>query len=148
MWTPTSRANRHGKSHTDEIFNRCSVRLCGLMSSGLFGRALRDARRRYRLNQRAFGKAVGVSQSAVTQWEHGTATPTIQHVFAAERVLGMPSGTLAGLLGFGPPSKTPPFVTGPRGVVDAMLADDALNDEQRQLLIGLYRQLCVPTRRR
>lgn len=45
-------------------------------------------------------------------------------MFAAEQALGLPSGSLAGLLGFGPPSKTPPSAPRQPGVVDAILADN------------------------
>lgn len=69
-------------------------------------------------------------------------------MFAAEQALGLPSGSLAGLLDFGPPSKTPPSTPRQPDVVDAILADDCLDDEQRQLLLSLYRQLHARRRRR
>ncbi|SRR6266498_93590 len=126
------------------------------MSAASFGRALADARRRRRLSQRALGAAVGVRQSAVTQWERGITTPKIEHVFAVEQALGLPSGALARLLGYGPPSDTPPLTLRQPTVVtlrqptvvDTILADKGLDDEQRQLLIGLYRQLQARPRRR
>ena len=74
------------------------------MSTPWFGRALADARRRKQLSQRQLGHAIGVRQSAITQWERGLVIPRNAHVFAAEQALTLPPGSLACLLGFGPPT--------------------------------------------
>ena len=109
------------------------------MSTPWFGRALADARRRKQLSQRQLGQAIGVRQSAVTQWERGVVIPRNAHVFAAEQALTLPPGSLACLLGFGPPIDSPPPAPPQPAVVDAIAADEDLDDQQRQLLLGLYR---------
>jgi len=108
------------------------------MSTPWFGRALADARRRKQLSQRQLGQAIGVRQSAVTQWERGVVIPRNAHVFAAEQALTLPPGSLACLLGFGPPTDRPPPAPPQPSVVEAIDADEDLDDQQRQLLLDLY----------
>ncbi len=109
------------------------------MSTTSFGIALAEARQHRRLSQRRLGEAIGVRQSAITQWERGVVIPSNQHVFGAEQALTLPPGSLACLLGFGPPIDRPPPAPPPPSVVDAIAADEDLDDQQRQLLLGLYR---------
>ncbi len=104
-----------------------------------FGLALAEARQHRRLSQRRLGEAIGVRQSAITQWERGVVIPSNEHVFAAEQALKLSPGSLARLLGFGPPSDSPPPASPQPTVADAIEADEDLDDEQRQLLLGLYR---------
>jgi len=108
------------------------------MSTPAFGRALADARQRRHLRQRQLGHAIGVRQSAITQWERGLVTPRNQHVLAAEQALNLPPGSLACLLGFGPPTDSPPPAPPQPSVVEAIDADEDLDDQQRQLLLDLY----------
>ena len=68
--------------------------------SKAFGERL--AQLRGELTQREVGDAVGVSASAVGQWEKGVTTPTADKVFALEDYFVVP-GELAALLGFGRP---------------------------------------------
>src|SRR6266545_7458153 len=109
------------------------------MSTTSFGRALADARRRRHLRQRQLGHAIGVRQSAITQWERGLVIPRNEHVLAAEQALTLPPGSLACLLGFGPPTDRPPPAPPQPAVAEAIAADEDLDDQQRQLLLGLYR---------
>jgi transcriptional regulator with XRE-family HTH domain len=112
-----------------------------------FRRQLIAARKARKLSQHDLGRMVDVEQSAVTQWETGKTTPARERVFAIEYALGLPQGTLAQFLGFGPARGTPVTfrqVT----VTDAILADERLTPHQRQLLIALYRELTSMARRR
>jgi len=108
------------------------------MSTTSFGIALAEARQHRRLSQRRLGEAIGVRQSAITQWERGVVIPSNQHVFGAEQALKLPPGSLACLLGFGPPIDSPPPAPPQPSVVEAIDADEDLDDQQRQLLLDLY----------
>jgi len=112
-----------------------------LPGSASFGQALAAARQRQQLSQQTLAEAVGVKQSSVTQWERAATTPSNQHVFAVERVLKLQPGALARFLGFGPPIDAPSPNQQPPDVVDGILADQGLDEERRDLLIRLYRQL-------
>lgn len=73
-----------------------------------FGIALRRARERAALSQRALGAAVakeeGLSEpitgQAVGLWERGASEPGRDRIATIERVLGLPSGELAQRLGY------------------------------------------------
>lgn len=59
------------------------------MEERSFGRALRDARRAKRLNQRQLGEVVGVAQQAVSQWEAGKTEPDLGTVVSLASALGI-----------------------------------------------------------
>src|SRR6266542_4305576 len=110
-----------------------------------FRRQLVAARKARKLSQHDLGRMVDVEQSAVTQWETGKTTPARDRVFAIEYALGLRQGTLAQFLGFGPARGT--AVTFRQvTVTDAILADEKLTPNQRQLLIALYRELTILSR--
>src|SRR6266508_6223595 len=109
------------------------------MSTTSFGIALAHARQHRRLSQRRLGEAIGVRPSAITQWERGVVIPSNQHVFGAEQALTLPPGSLACLLGFGPPTDRPPPAPPQPAVAEVIAADEDLDDQQRQLLLDLYR---------
>lgn len=50
-------------------------------------------------SQRALGDLIGVSGSAVGEWERDESTPTRENLRAIEEALGVERGTLASLLG-------------------------------------------------
>lgn len=56
------------------------------------GRAIR--RHRGRMTQAELADRLGVSQSAVSQWETGTTEVTAEHMIRLEGVLGLRSGSL------------------------------------------------------
>jgi transcriptional regulator with XRE-family HTH domain len=109
-----------------------------------FGQALAAERQEQRLSQRVLADRVGVRQTAVAQWEQGRTTPSKDHVFTLERVLGLAPGALAYHLGFGPP--TTGHVDRLPGVIDTLQSDRSLNDQSRHLLIELYQLLRVASR--
>ncbi|HZD02105.1 MAG TPA: helix-turn-helix domain-containing protein [Actinomycetes bacterium] len=118
------------------------------MGSEEFGRELAGTRKERRLSQRALAELIGVRQTAVTQWERGATTPRNDHVFALERVLRLSPGALARYLGFGPPVDAPAVPLRPLTVIDAIESDPRLDDQQRQLLVGVYRQFIRRPRHR
>jgi HTH-type transcriptional regulator, cell division transcriptional repressor len=118
------------------------------MGSEEFGRELAAARRERKLSQRALAELIGVRQTAVAQWERGSTTPRNQHVFAVERILRLSPGALARYLGFGPPVDAPAVPLRPLTVLDAIESDTRLDDQQRQLLSGVYRQFIRRPRHR
>ena len=118
------------------------------MGSEEFGRELAAARRERKISQRALADLVGVRQTAVTQWERGATTPRNHHVFALERALRLQPGALARYLGFGPPVDAPVVPLRPLTVVDAIEGDARLDAQQRQLLVGVYRQFIRRPRHR
>jgi transcriptional regulator with XRE-family HTH domain len=106
-----------------------------------FAQALAAARHGRHLSQRILADRVGVRQTAVAQWEQGRTTPSKDHVFTLEGVLGLAPGALARHLGFGPP--TTRQVDRLPDVIEAIRADHSLNDQSRHLLIELYQLLRV-----
>lgn len=69
------------------------------MALDTFGDELRRAREAAGLSQRALGDVLGVSGSAVGEWERGESQPTREKVPTIEQALGVEEGTLAALLG-------------------------------------------------
>lgn len=104
----------------------------------LFRRALQRARRDQSLSQRALASALGVSPSAVSQWESGETSPRPEMASKLEAVLDLTDGALTRLLGYLPSGVKSEAVA---GVLDAIEADPRLTDEQRDLMRELYRQL-------
>lgn len=72
----------------------------------------RVAELRGRRPQREIGDAMGVSASAVGQWEKGTTTPLPDRVFVLEDVLGANRGELAAILGYARPEGPPAQLDG------------------------------------
>lgn len=64
-----------------------------------FGDELRRAREERGLSQRALGDLIGITGSAVGEWERGESEPTRSKVPVIEDAVGVERGTLAGLLG-------------------------------------------------
>ena len=106
----------------------------------VFRRALQQAREDCGLSQRALAQAVGVTQGAVWQWERdsGATVPRPDVAIRLEQVLGLEPGQLSRLLGY-LPATTETGTTA--GVVEAARTDPRLGEQERELLIAVYREL-------
>lgn len=92
------------------------------------GRALRRLRAR-KATQEAIATLLGVTQGTVSQWETGRSSPTFEQMQTIEKHLGFNRGAIlvsAGLVSV-------------VGVEASILADPALEPEDRDLVLGLYR---------
>ena len=102
-----------------------------------FGAALTARRRELALSQTALGRALGgIGQSAISQWECGGVQPQREHVFAAEKVLGLAPGTLSRLLGYLPPSA--PARAEATDVRKAIRRDPFLTEKEKRSFVCLY----------
>jgi transcriptional regulator with XRE-family HTH domain len=99
-----------------------------------FGETLRSVRDDSGLSQAAVGELVGVTGSAVGQWETGKIEPGRDTVFSLERALDLDAGRLSRDLGY-----LPPDPLDRPDVVAAIEADPRLSDQARVMLIALYR---------
>jgi len=104
-----------------------------------FRELLRERRQARRLSLSVLGGLVGVSKSAVAQWESGRSLPVPAKVPALERALDLEPGSLSRLLGY------LPIVTGndktSLDVIEAIRRDSRLGSHGQELLITMYRQL-------
>lgn len=103
-----------------------------------FRKVLRRAREEHGLSKRGLALKIGVTQSAVWQWEEGRVSPRPELVAVLERALDLAPGALALLLGYLPPegvSKARVSVT------EAIEADPRLGRRERKLLRAMYREL-------
>lgn len=75
---------------------------------GAFGAALRAERKRTEESQADIAQALGVTGSAVGNWERGEDEPERTSVFALEEHFGLAPGTLSRHLGYDPPNGTAP----------------------------------------
>jgi len=95
---------------------------------------IREARRLTGMTQETLAAELGISRSAVAQWEmiEGTA-PSVEHLAALAKRSGLHFEYLAtgrGERGFGPPE----------AITEEEASYHPLNDQQRQLL-GIFEQL-------
>ena len=104
----------------------------------VFRRALRRAREAADQSQSGLSQKIGVSRSAVWQWEEGRAVPTEANVAALERELGLQQGGLSRLLGYLPADAVDRETI---SVIEALEADPKLGERERELLAAMYRQL-------
>lgn len=79
-----------------------------------------------------------VRQASVSQWTTGVSEPSRHFVYAMERLLDLQPGLLSRHLGYLP---TFAVSIAPVDVETALLADDRLTPDQRQLLLATYRTL-------
>jgi hypothetical protein len=77
-------------------------------------------------------------QASVSQWTTGQVEPVRHVVYAMERLLNLQPGLLSRHLGYLP---TFAVSISPVDVETALLADDRLTPDQRQLLLATYRTL-------
>jgi transcriptional regulator with XRE-family HTH domain len=101
-----------------------------------FTEALIAALDRSGLNQSEVARRTDglVSQGTISTWRTGNAKPQPDGVFAVERALGLPGGSLSKHLGYLPVDADTQAVD----VISAIEADPVLDDMQRDMLIGLY----------
>lgn len=103
-----------------------------------FRRALRRAREAAGQTQLGLSRAIGVTRSAVWQWEDGRAIPRPDAVAAVERELRLPPGALSRLLGYLPAGAVEQEMI---SVIEAIEADSRLGERERELLAAMYREL-------
>src|SRR5438128_717120 len=99
-----------------------------------FGRAVAEALTVRELTQRELAAKLSVSQPAVSDWINADSEPAPEMVFAAEKALGQPPGTLSRHLGYLPPAAVKHVAT----VKDAILSDSSLSADEKQMLLGAY----------
>jgi transcriptional regulator with XRE-family HTH domain len=104
-----------------------------------FRQALRHTREQRGLTQRALSRTIGLTNSAVWQWEQGKAIPRPEIVAKLEAALDLDPGVLSQLLGYLPITHPPDKA--PMDVLDALQADPKLGDRERKLLATIYREL-------
>jgi transcriptional regulator with XRE-family HTH domain len=104
-----------------------------------FRRTLRRAREIRGLTQRALSRAIGLTNSAVWQWEEGKAVPRPEVVAKLETTLGLTPGVLSRLLGYLPITQAGDQAT--MDVLAAVEADPKLGERERKLLATIYREL-------
>ena len=76
-----------------------------------FADNLRAARARLKLNQTALGRQIGIGQGAITKWETGKSSPTVDQLLILADALG---ATAADLLAGCVHTPAPRHRTGPR----------------------------------
>jgi transcriptional regulator with XRE-family HTH domain len=103
-----------------------------------FRKALRRAREACGLSKRGLALKLGVTQSAVWQWEEGKTSPRPELAAALERALSLQPGALGQLLGYLPPGGVTPATV---SVIEAIQADARLGRRERELLAAMYREL-------
>jgi transcriptional regulator with XRE-family HTH domain len=104
----------------------------------VFRKALRRAREARGLSKRGLARKVGVTQSAVWQWEEGKVAPRPEAAVALERVLGLQPGALAQSLGYLPAEGVSTVTV---SVIEAIESDPRLGKRERELLATMYREL-------
>ena len=104
-----------------------------------FRQALRHTREQRGLTQRALSRIIGLTNSAVWQWEQGKAIPRPEIVAKLEAALDLGPGVLSRLLGYLPITRPPDTAT--KDVQDALQADPKLGARERRLLATIYREL-------
>ncbi len=73
-----------------------------------FADNLRAARARLKLNQTDLGRQVGIGQGAVTKWETGKSTPTVDQLLVIAHALGTTAADLLAGLTLAPPGPSAP----------------------------------------
>ena len=104
-----------------------------------FCRMLRQGRQQRRLSQRNVADAIGVSHTAVSQWESGRSLPIPAKVPDLERALELEPGALSRLLGYLPIASGDDMTS--LDVIEAIRRDARLGQHGQELLITMYRQL-------
>jgi transcriptional regulator with XRE-family HTH domain len=103
-----------------------------------FRRALRRAREAAGESQSGLSQQLGLSRSAVWQWENGETVPTPDNVATVEQALRLQPGSLSRLLGYLPAGAVDRETI---SVIEALEADPRLGERERELLAAMYRQL-------
>ncbi len=108
-----------------------------------FQQALRHERKKRGWSQRRLSRALGLSQSTVSYWEQGKSLPEPANAIELEHVLELESGALCHLLGYMRLSTMREAMT---SVLNAVMTDPDLGEEERELLLTMYRQLVRQSR--
>jgi transcriptional regulator with XRE-family HTH domain len=103
-----------------------------------FRRALRRAREAAGESQSGLSQKLGLSRSAVWQWENGETVPTPDNVATVEQALRLQPGSLSRLLGYLPAGAVDRETI---SVIEALETDPRLGERERELLAAMYRQL-------
>jgi transcriptional regulator with XRE-family HTH domain len=104
----------------------------------VFRKALRRAREARGYSKRGLAHKLGVTQSAVWQWEEGRTSPRPETAAALEQALGLQPGALAQPLGYLPAGGANPVTA---SVIEAIESDPRLGKRERELLATMYREL-------
>lgn len=97
-----------------------------------FGEALREARGT--MSQAALGELVGVTGSAIGQWEGGAPPADPEAIFGVEVAVGCTPGRLSRHLGYVPVAALKSV-----DIVAALEADRRISDETRRVIVAAYR---------
>jgi transcriptional regulator with XRE-family HTH domain len=108
-----------------------------------FQQALRHEREKRGWSQRQLARGLGLSQSTVSYWEQGKSLPEPANVIELERTLELEPGELAHFLGYMRVSTMREAIT---SVLNAVMSDPDLGEEERELLLTMYRQLVRQSR--
>jgi transcriptional regulator with XRE-family HTH domain len=97
--------------------------------------AIRDARKTYlAVATELAGEGIVTTKDTVNLWANGRQRPLPEEVFAIERVLNVPAGSLSSVDGYIPVDMKPA-----RSVLDAIEADHRLPPEIKNVLRASYR---------
>lgn len=94
-----------------------------------FGRAVRRRREELGLLQRELAEQIGVTESAVANWEQGTTGARERNVVALEDALGMARGELGWHIG----QATPPGLHSPEIAIGA---DEKIPADHKRILLA------------
>jgi transcriptional regulator with XRE-family HTH domain len=100
---------------------------------------LRQSRKRQRRSQRELASVLGVSHTAVSQWEAGRSLPAPNKMPDLERALELEPGSLSRLLGYLPITSGDDKIS--LDVIEAVRRDVRLGQHGQELLITMYLQL-------
>lgn len=109
-------------------------------------RAARDQRTQEWLGgevARVEGRREAYGQNTVAGWESGRSALKPKKVFAIEKALGVPPGSISRLAGYLPSAAKPS-----RTVAEAIAADHDLSPDQREDLLAQYQGMVARTRAR
>lgn len=106
------------------------------------GAFIRSQRQLAKLSLRDLADRTNVSNPYLSQLERGLHEPSIRVLQAIAKALDLSAETLlsaAGIIDESDESDEPGATKRPPETVTAILADDALTDEQKQALLAVYR---------
>lgn len=96
------------------------------------GEFIRAQRKLMELSQRELAKLTNLSDPYVSQLERGLHEPSVRVMRALAKALNVRAEVLLGYAGLLEPDESP-------SVIEAIQADDKLTNDQKQALLGVYR---------
>jgi transcriptional regulator with XRE-family HTH domain len=102
-----------------------------------FGQLLADALRVREMKQEQLAGLLGTTQSSVSGWINAKYEPAATTVFRIEQALALEPGHLSRPLGYLPVDGVAP----PVGLEGAILQSDDLEDDEKDVLVAVYRLL-------